>query len=180
MSIVKRLIIGLLVLLCIFSLYLLFHEQTWLSLSVDTEKGQQRIYMAHLPENSRFCIRFKHSVALTPVEEWFVAQNGQVSLRSTVYEDFGAGLPHDAHNGREMNVVDGKVIITGYTLNMHTMYVRVGRVAEHELIVEKDRGEKVESVRLDTLTQPGKAIKFTVVKGSFLHVLWRYRHIVSL
>ncbi len=174
MPLMKRVCVGLLVLLLLLCFVYLFQKQTWLSLTVDNGNGQERVHMTRLPENSSFCIRFKHSVALTPVEEWFVAQNGQVSLRSTVYEDFGAGLPHAADSGKEMTVKDGKVIITGYTLTMHAMYVRVGRIAEHELIVEKEKGTRDYNIRLDTLAKPGKAVKFTIIKDSLLHVLWRY------
>ncbi len=180
MSIVRRLFIGLMLLLGVCAFLFIFQKHTWLSLSVDNGKGQERVLMAYLPEDSRFCVRFKHSVALTPVEEWFVAQKGQVSLRSTVYEDFGAGLPHDAHNGREMHVENGKIVITGYTLNMHAMYVRVGRVAEHELIIEKEHNKEHFTTRLDTLTTSGKAVKFTIIKDSFAHALWRYWDIATL
>ncbi len=180
MSIVKRVCTGLAMLLFVLGLVLLFQKQTWLSLSVDNGQGQKSVLMIRLPEKSRFCVRFKHSVALTPVEEWFVAENGQVSLRSTIYEDFGAGLPHAAEDGKDMVVRDGKVIITGYTLNMHAMYVRVGRIAEHELIVEKEQGVRDYIRRLDTLASPGKAVKFTIIKDSLLHAVWRYWSIVHI
>ncbi len=180
MSMVKNFLMGFVLLLGIGGLFFVFQKQTWLSLTVDNGHGQERLRIAYLPENSRFCVRFKHSVALTPVEEWFVAENGQVSLRSTVYEDFGAGLPHDAHNGREMSVQDGKIVITGYTLNMHAMYVRVGRIAEHELIIEKEQGKQSYKLRLDSIVKPGKAVKVSILKDSFAHVLWRNWNIVEL
>ncbi len=180
MSIVRNFFIGLSLLLGIGFLFFIFQEHTWLNLTVNNGKGQERVYIAYLPEESRFCVRFKHSVALTPVEEWFVAQDGQVSLRSTVYEDFGAGLPHEVQLGQHMDVENGKITVTGYTLSMHAMYVRVGRIAEHELIVEKEHGQTAHSVRLDTLTRPGNSVKFTIVKDSFAYVLWRYWNIVQL
>ncbi len=164
----------------LFAGYWLLHDRAWLSISQDTVNGSHVLYLTQLPEKSRFCVRFKHSVALTPVEEWFVAHNGQVALKSTVYEDFGAGLPHDIAEGQSMKVDDGKVIITGQKMFMYAMYVRVGRVAEHELIIEKERGVPFHSFRLDTLAKPGEALKFSIKTDSYAHVLWKYWETVQL
>ncbi len=171
-------IIGIL-LLCIFAGYMLFLERTWLGISVQGEHGQQYVQMLYLPQESRFCVRFKHSVALTPVEEWFVADAGKISLQSTVYEDFGAGLPHDVEKGQKMNVQDGKIIITGYTLKMPDMYVRVGRVAEHTLIIEKNN-IKTYSLALKNLAKPGRALKFSLQKASLIYKIWHYWKILKI
>ncbi len=153
--------------------YVMLCERTWLSISVDKNQHREYVYMAYLPSESRFCVLFTHSVALSPVEEWFVAQDGKISLRSTVYEDFGAGLPHNAEPGQEMRVEDGKVIITGYSLTMQDMYVRVGRVANHKLIVEKTPQAR-NTLQLHTLAPAGTALRFSIRTDSFLHVFWRH------
>ncbi len=173
---------GLLLLLLLILGYTCFKERTWLSISEGANQGKKMLYVAPLPEGSKFCIRFKHSVALTPVEEWFVAKKGMVSLQSTVYEDFGAGLPHDvdAAAGQKMTVSGGKVFITGYTLNLHSLYVRVGRVAEHELVVETENGVRENSLRLDTLAKPGAALKVSILTNSLAHILWRYWNILAV
>ena len=39
-------------------------------------------------------IRYIHSVAKSPVEDWFRVSQQTIFLERTVYQDFGAGLPH--------------------------------------------------------------------------------------
>ncbi len=176
----RRVCGGFLLLILIFAGYSLFCERMWLHASYDVGTASKHLYQVHLPDTARFCVRFKHSVALTPVEEWFVAQDGQIALQSTVYEDFGAGLPHDVAEGQEMLVQDGKVIIHGYTLRMQALYVRVGRVAEHTLMVENASGIIEQKLRLDSLVKPGTAVKFTIVKESFFQALcrdWKNTHV---
>ncbi len=176
----RRVCGGFLLLIFIFAGYSFFCERTWLNVSYTVGTASKNIYKAYLPDTARFCVRFKHSVALTPVEEWFVAQDGQIALQSTVYEDFGAGLPHDVAEGQEMLVQDGKVVIHGYTLRMPTLYVRVGRVAEHTLMVEKTFGIIEQKLRLESLVKPGTAVKFTIVTESFFQALcrdWKNTHV---
>ncbi len=151
-------------------------ERTWLSLTVAREK--EPVYVAYLPEKSRFCVRFKHSVALSPVEEWFVPHAGQVMLQSTVYEDFGAGLPHNAEAGQTMVVQDGKVIITGYNTLMPHFFLRVGRIAEHTIIIEKNDGTRTHVLALNSKVKPGTAIQVSILTRSLAEVLWNnWKHV---
>lgn len=124
-----------------------------------------------LPAGSEFGIRFIHSVAKSPVVDWFTPRDGQVALTRTVYQDFGAGLPHEAGPGQTMVFRDGLVEISGYTLRLERLDVRVGRVANHQLLLPA--GGEHRSVPLNTLARPGASLSFTVNKEFEIEVLWR-------
>ena len=93
------------------------------------------LFSCPLPQGQEFGIRFTHSVARSPVEEWFVPQGTDIALRRTVYQDFGAGLPHEAAEGQRMVFGDGRIELSGFTLVLPRLEVRVGRVAGHELLL---------------------------------------------
>lgn len=99
---------------------------------------KELVFFSPLPAGQDFCIRFIHSVAKSPVEEWFKVQGGKILLDRTVYQDFGAGLPHEASTGQHMAFDDGVVTISGYNMPLPELTVRVGRVAEHILLLEQD------------------------------------------
>jgi hypothetical protein len=110
------------------------------------------------PDGARFGIRFIHSVAKSPVIDWFTARQGVLQLESTVYQDFGAGLPHSPEQGQSMEQRNGHVIISGYSMALPRFDVRVGRVAQHTLLLP----ETWEAIPLDTLAAPGAALTFTL------------------
>lgn len=98
--------------------------------------AKELVFISRLPQSQLFCIRFIHSVAKSPVEEWFRARPGQMVLESTVYQDFGAGLPHEAGSGQRMDFEKGLVRISGYNQPIAPLTVRVGRIAGHSLLLE--------------------------------------------
>lgn len=98
--------------------------------------AKELVFFSSLPQSQLFCIRFIHSVAKSPVEEWFRVRSGQIVLESTVYQDFGAGLPHEAGKGQRMDFDKGLVRISGYDLPIAPLVVRVGRIAGHTLLLE--------------------------------------------
>lgn len=98
--------------------------------------ADELVFFSRVPASQAFCIRFIHSVAKSPVEEWFSVRNGDIVLDSTVYQDFGAGLPHESGVGQRMTFHDGLVRISGYNRSIPQLTVRVGRVAAHTLVLE--------------------------------------------
>ena len=52
-------------------------------------------------EGLSFGIRYIHSVAKSPVEDWFRVSQQTIFLEKTVYQDFGAGLPHTSGAGAD-------------------------------------------------------------------------------
>ncbi len=81
-----------------------------------------------------FILQYIHSVALSPVEDYFKICNDKIVLDKTIYKDFGAGLPHMPVGNQKMTVNNGQVEITGYNMEFNSFDVRVGRVAKHKFI----------------------------------------------
>lgn len=138
--------------------------QPWLT--VRNQSGE-KIFSTPLPPEQEFGIRFVHSVALSPVEEWFTAEEGLLALRRTVYQDFGAGLPHEAGEGQRMSFTDGRIVLSGFTLKLAQIDVRVGRVAGHELLLSDAKIKAGTQPVLRTLplaawAAPGTALSFTM------------------
>ncbi len=108
-----------------------------------------------------FGIRFIHSVAQSPVEEWFAVEDGTIFLEKTVYQDFGAGLPHEPGPGQTMTCADGHVVISGYHRRLASFDVRVGRIARHTLLLPAPDGRDG-ALPLNSLAAPGSAVTFEI------------------
>lgn len=125
------------------------------------DSGGRELFSRPAPDGSRFAIRYRHSVALSPVEDWFSVSGGCIYLEKTVYQDFGAGLPHQPGPGQRMYTENGKVVISGYHMALPSFDVRVGRVANHTLLLPEGEG-MLEEIALNTLLEPGQAITLTI------------------
>ena len=136
-------------------------EQGEESLILRDESGNV-IFEKPVHNGSRFCIRYTHSVALSPVEDHFVIRDGFMVLDRTVYHDFGAGLPHQPEAGQKMTTKNGQIVISGYERRLARFDLRVGRIAGHTLIFSGDCGSGAprEGVALNTLATPGSAVTF--------------------
>ena len=64
------------------------------------DSSGRELFSRPAPDGSEFAIRYRHSVALSPVEDWFSVSGGCIYLEKTVYQDFGAGLPHQPGPGQ--------------------------------------------------------------------------------
>ena len=122
------------------------------------------MYTKELPKNAMFGIRFIHSVAKSPVEEWFSIQQDGLVLQKTVYNDFGAGLPYQPEAGQTMEFTSGHITISGYNRKFQKFDVRVGRIAEHTLLLPKEN-TTYEELPLAKLSPAGSALTFTVRKS---------------
>ena len=125
-------------------------------LVVSNEAGAT-VFSAPIQPDKGFAIRYKHSVALTPVIDYFRIKSGDIYIDATVYEDFGAGLPHDSDKDEKMSVEHGKIILSGLNRKVSPFELRVGRVANHTLIL--DDGER--EIPLSSLAKPGSALRFS-------------------
>lgn len=116
-----------------------------------------------------FGIRYIHSVAKSPVEDWFCVTQNVIFLEKTIYQDFGAGLPHNPGPGQTMTTADGHIVINGYHRALPSFEVRVGRIAQHVLLLPQavqGAGNIVREVPLAALAAPGSAITFAVAAHS--------------
>lgn len=120
-------------------------------------------------EGFTFGIRYIHSVAKSPVEDWFRVAQNVIFLEKTIYQDFGAGLPHNPGPGQTMTTAGGHIIITGYHMALPSFDVRVGRIAQHVLLLPPAvQGPRsvLREIPLAALALPGSAITFAVTAHS--------------
>lgn len=127
----------------------------------------QPVFSHPVADGDTFAITYTHSVAQTPVTDYFTIKKHEIWLDRTVYHDFGAGLPHSPEKGQKMTHANGQLIISGYNRRLPDFELRVGRVANHQLIIfaGKSAGkkpEKLATISLSTLTSPGQTLKFAV------------------
>lgn len=129
----------------------------------------QVLFSIPVKNGQYFIIQYIHSVALSPVEDYFKICNDKILLDKTVYKDFGAGLPHMPVGDQKMTVNNGQMEITGYNMEFGSFDVRVGRVAKHKFILLKPdtsdiQRNKLVDIPLDYLSEPGSAITFSIEK----------------
>ncbi|WP_158385987.1 DUF1850 domain-containing protein [Clostridium aceticum] len=87
---------------------------------------------------SEIYIDYTHSVEKTSVRDVFeVRRNHTFLLTRTEYSSFGAGLPTDSFG--EFKVVDGTFINSGINQELASISLRVGRIANHSLVLEDGR-----------------------------------------
>lgn len=123
------------------------------------------LFSCPAPEGFVFGIRYIHSVARSPVEDWFRVAQNVIFLEKTIYQDFGAGLPHNPQPGQTMTTADGHIVIKGYHMALPSFDVRVGRVAQHVLLLPQAAAGcegLTRQVPLAELAAPGSAITFAV------------------
>ncbi len=108
-----------------------------------------------------FTIHFLHSAMKSPVGEIFsVTGPDEFTLRETVYQDFGFGLPHEELEGRKMAFADGKIRLSGYAVKFTDLRLRVGHIADHALLF--DNGAVV--VKLADYQRRGGEVRLRVGK----------------
>ena len=120
--------------------------------------------------DGRFTVRFLHSWARSPVDELFQIDTGNnIVLKETIYEDFGAGLPHEPEPGRplsSMTAENGKIRIRGIDRIVPDLQVRTGRfIAGHTLIY----GDK--HVPFSDFAAPGSVVIFKA-QSTKRYILW--------
>lgn len=143
-----------------------FAKDGELELTLENAEGHV-LYSYPVKNGSVFGIRYLHSVALSPVTDYFLIKEGGIWLDRTVYEDFGAGLPHMPEGKQVMRTHKGKISISGYDKNLGSFQLRVGRVANHILLLMPGRpldsqGPHWQELPLDKIAEPGSAITFAV------------------
>lgn len=131
-----------------------------LRLRVTDAEGKTRILLP-FGNGSVLGIRYIHSVARTPVTDWFTVSDGCLYLEKTEYQDFGAGLPHMPEGGQRMSTGNGKVVISGFHRALPRFDLRVGRIARHTLLLPATGGGWHE-LPLDRVAPPGSALTFRI------------------
>lgn len=119
-----------------------------------------------MKDGALFGLRYTHSVALSPVEDFFRLHCDGIWLDKTIYRDFGAGLPTAPEGSQLMRFGNGEIEISGINRKLPEFSLRVGRVAGHVLFFPED-GEKAGNLEipLDSLAAPGSALTFSAEKS---------------
>ena len=108
-----------------------------------------------LAKGETFSVRYIHSVQKTPVlEVFFINTEGDIELRETIYEDFGAGLPFLVDGSKVFSSGGGKFRISGYAQPLGEITFRIGRFADYHLLL---RNKEIPFTRFGT---PGKPLSF--------------------
>lgn len=134
-----------------------------------TNADGQILYSHPVNNGSSFAIQYTHSVAQTPVTDYFIIKNDEIWLDRTVYHDFGAGLPHSPENGQKLTQKHGQLVLEGYNQRLPQFTLRIGRVAGHKLLIFKQNpanNQEITDVEipLNKLAKAGSCITFSVEK----------------
>lgn len=127
-------------------------------LSLESGEGK-RLFSKTMRNGAEFAVRFMHSVAKSPVTDFFIVRDGKIFLDKTVYHDFGAGLPHAPEKGQSMRAEHGEITITGFDREIPDLEIRIGREADHTLLIFNNGGGN-EEIPLASLGKPGSVIIF--------------------
>lgn len=123
------------------------------------------LFEKRMTQPAVFAIRYTHSVALSPVTDYFIIKNNRIFLDKTVYKDFGAGLPPAPEGGQTMKFGMGKIVISGYNREFSSFDLRVGRIANHTLLLwgnaSPDQPCEME-IPLNGIAAPGTAVTFAL------------------
>lgn len=125
------------------------------------DKGKS-LLAEKIDPDAGFAIRYIHSVAKSPVTDYFKIKNNEIFLDRTEYQDFGAGLPHSPEDNQTMKFEKDRIIISGYDRALPHFQVRVGRVAEHKLLINPGHSIKKKVISLKEISPPGTAITFHI------------------
>lgn len=120
------------------------------------------IWAQKVKDGADFSIRYLHSVAKTPVIEFFEIKDGKILLTGTEYQSYGAGLPTSAEQG-DYIVADDKFIIKNINQKLPEIMLRVSDYAQHEFIYNGKTYKLYESVKTETLLQI-KTEKFSYLR----------------
>lgn len=144
----KFFLLALLLFIIIFSLSV-FKVVTLQLIDYRTDKI---IWEEKVETGDNFSIKYLHSVARTPVIEFFEIKDGKILLTGTEYQSYGAGLPTSAVNG-EYIVEDDKFIIKNINQFLPDIMLRVSDYAEHEFIFNQENYKLYKTLKTETLLQ---------------------------
>lgn len=126
---------------------------------------QGRVLLRQPRSDAPLTIRYRHSVALTTVEEDFVpAADGQVAVVATRFASFGAGLPAQPEWGGTFSAPPGEPFsVAGMSARFPQVVVRVGYRSQQTAVVDDGTGGGARAVRLDSLVAPGATVTLRTV-----------------
>lgn len=107
---------------------------TCLVISEYSPQRADKTLMIPVEANDSFAIEYMHSVLKTQVKDLFrITRQAEIILEETVYESMGIGLP--TNTPYEFSLSDGKFHIRGINQAMPEILLRVGRIANHKVLI---------------------------------------------
>lgn len=124
-----------------------------------------------LARGAAWGVRFIHSVALRPVEEFYTFDGRTITLRSTRFDMGGAGLPSELYGHQKLTVTaDGHYVIDGFDQPMESVTYRAGQVvADHHFLTG------ARCLSFTRWTAPGKPLTFATARRPRLW--WFFHHL---
>ena len=144
----KFFLLSLLIITIIFSL---FAFKVKLLQLVDFKKDKI-IWQQQVKNKDEFNIEYLHSVAKTPVIEFFEIKDGKILLTGTEYYSYGAGLPTEAKQG-EYILKDDKFIIKNINQILPEILLRVSDYAKHEFNFKEQNYKLHKNLKTETLIE---------------------------
>jgi len=122
------------------------------TLQIIDYRTEQIIWEEKINDGDSFDISYQHSVARTPVIEFFEIKDGKILLTGTEYQSYGAGLPTSAEMG-EYIVENDKFIIKNINQFLPEIMLRVSDYAQHEFIFKQENYKLYKNIKTETLLQ---------------------------
>jgi len=146
---IKIFLLLLLIIIIVFPLFI-FKVQT-LQINNFSFKKTKTIWQKKVKDGDSFSIKYIHSVAKTPVIEFFEINDGKILLTGTEYQSYGAGLPTSTEGNYILK--NDKFIIKNIDQFLPKILLRVSDYAEHEFIYKNHSLKLYEEVKTETLLQ---------------------------
>ena len=121
-------------------------------LQIINYQSEKIIWEQKVKAGDDFSIKYLHSVAKTPVIEFFEIKDGKILLTGTEYQSYGAGLPTSAEMG-EYIVENDKFIIKNINQFLPEIMLRVSDYAQHEFIFKQENYKLYKNIKTETLLQ---------------------------
>lgn len=120
-------------------------------------------------DGERFQIRFTHSVNRSPVVDTVERTGRTLTVRSSLYQSFGAGMPASADEvgpGASFTSTPDGILIDGIDLERDEIHKFTGTYADHYLLY---RGREI---RLKDIAGEQVDICFKIRRFSFIQLLY--------
>lgn len=115
-----------------------FFQKTGKTTLVIENRDTGKAVWRHSLDTDSFCLKFIHSVHLTPVYEYYrVKPEGQLCLYKTEYYSYGVGMPTEEENGIFKND-NGKTVLENFFRESDALLLRVSPIPRHSLLIGEE------------------------------------------
>ncbi len=131
-------------------------------LEVSRLDTREALLRAPVQPGEEFIISFTHSVNRRPVHDTLRAETDHMTIVSSRFDAFGAGMPETSTAEGTLTVAEDGWLLWTVNRPVPEVVVRVGRVADHILTL------KGHDIHLADLAPPGTALTFQVRRATMI------------